>query len=196
MMQMDKCDCVEPGEEVGTEEEFLRGFGTYIEKEKIRSLLLGEKKIEDRRISVDRPYKYRKIHRGAIVLGRVENVMENTALVSILPIDTKDGRYPKTNDYAGLHVSKVSEGYVKDLKDKMRIGDIIKAMIIEYDIKTGKIGLAMNRPFLGVVKAYCSKCRAPLKRGGDILTCERCGGEETRQISNDYRNVALSVGEV
>ncbi|MFA5382125.1 MAG: exosome complex RNA-binding protein Csl4 [Candidatus Micrarchaeia archaeon] len=184
-------DTTKPGEELGTEEEFLSGFGTYLEKEKIRSLLMGEKIIEDRKMNVDRPYKYRQIHRGVIVIGRVEKVSDQMALALIIPIDEKQGRYPKTNDYASIHVSKVKQGYVESLKNEMKIGDIIKAVVIDYDIKKGQINLATDKPDLGVVKAFCSKCRTPLKKEGVNLICEKCGNKETRAVSDDYRNTVL-----
>jgi exosome complex component CSL4 len=186
-----KMDTTKPGEELGTEEEFLSGFGTYLEKEKIRSLLMGEKIIEDRKMNVDRPYKYRQIHRGVIVIGRVEKVSDQMALALIIPIDEKQGRYPKTNDYASIHVSKVKQGYVESLKNEMKIGDIIKAVVIDYDIKKGQINLATDKPDLGVVKAFCSKCRTPLKKEGVNLICEKCGNKETRAVSDDYRNTVL-----
>ncbi len=188
-------DIIEPGEELGTEEEFLMGVGTYLEKEKICSLFLGEKRVEDRKIMIERPYGYKKLHRGVIVFGRIEKVSDQTALALIIPLNGKQGRYPKTKDYAALHVSKVRDGFVESMKNEMKIGDIIKAVIVDYDSKKGQIGLATDRPNLGVIKAFCSNCRAPLKKEADVLVCEKCGYKENRAISNDYRNTALKMNE-
>ncbi len=188
-------DLTKPGEELGTEEEFLKGHGTYLEDEKIRSVLLGEKKVEDRKMIVDRPYRYRNFHRGVLVFGKVEKVSDQMALASIFPIDQESGRYPKTMDYASLHVSKVKQGFVDSLKNEMKIGDIIKAVIVSVDIKKGQIDLATDKPNLGVVKAFCSRCRSPLKKVDDGLECEKCGYKDNRAISNAYRNVALEINE-
>ncbi|MCC7552432.1 exosome complex RNA-binding protein Csl4 [Candidatus Micrarchaeota archaeon] len=184
-------DLTKPGEELGTEEEFLKGTGTYLENEKICSLLLGEKKIEDRKMTVDRPYRYRNLHRGVLVFGRIEKVSDQMALASIIPIDQKIGRYPKTNDYASLHVSNVKQGFVDSLKNEVKIGDIIKAIVINVDIRKGQIEIATDKPNLGVVKAFCSKCRNILKKEDNTLVCEQCGFKDNRVISNDYRNLAL-----
>lgn len=184
-------DLTKPGEELGTEEEFLKGYGTYLENEKIRSLLLGEKKIEERKMIVERPFRYRTLHKGTLVFGRIEKVSDQMALASIIPIDEKIGKYPKTNDYASLHVSKIKQGFVDSLKNELKIGDIIKAVIINVDIKKGQIEIATDRPNLGVVKAFCSKCRSPLRKDEGTLTCEKCGLKDNRAISNDYRNLAL-----
>ena len=49
------------------------------------------------------------------------------------------------DDYSGLvHISEVSNKYVKDLKERFMVGDIIRAKIIEIDKKKNHLKLSIK----------------------------------------------------
>lgn len=59
---------------------------------------------------------------GDIVKGQVTGITKYGVFVSL------------EDDYSGLiHISEVSDKYVKDLKEKFMIGDIINVKIIDVD---------------------------------------------------------------
>jgi exosome complex component CSL4 len=81
-------------------------------------------------------------------------------------------------------VSRVDTGFVKVLSEKFKIGDIVKARVDE--IYPFGLELSTADPSLGVVKAFCAKCRQPLHLFGAMLKCLSCGATERRKISSDY----------
>lgn len=179
------------GEYLGTIEEFLPGEGTYAEGGKIFSSRIGKKILnkEEHLIRVEgkSPFELRV---GQIVYGEVSSIRNNSVGVLIRKIQGfKDEGIEIPSS---IYVSNISETYVKKPEDAFGIGDIVKGKIIkiEYDL----IDITTKGDF-GVVKAFCKRCRAPLKKSlttetfKDRLICENCGHREMRKIAKDYENV-------
>lgn len=185
---MDKKGVV-PGSHVGTEEEFIAGSGTFVEDAGIYSTLLGELGEEQKTLSVRSKVMLHPIHAGVEVLGRVENIVEPIALVSIIPLAADNARYTEVPDYCVLHASRVKEGFVKNIRGEFRIGDIIRAKVI--DLRNSEVSLSTEGQEHGVVKAYCSKCRNPLVQMGAQLSCTECGAVESRKLSRNYRKLEV-----
>jgi exosome complex component CSL4 len=185
---MSKKDVI-PGSAVGTEEEYVSGSGTYVEDANIYSTVSGMLHEDQRTLSVNQRVLLQPIHAGVTVLGRVENIVEPIALVSIMALPTDKVRYTEMPDYCVLHASRVKEGFVKNIRGEFRIGDIIKAKVI--GIKSGEISLSTEGPELGVVKGFCAKCRSVLELAGGTLKCNACGNSENRKVSRDYRKLEL-----
>jgi exosome complex component CSL4 len=116
------------------------------------------------------------------VIGQVTDVKDSVALVEIAGIKGKGEREIVNAEQAAIHVSNVKDAYVKELYYEFAPFDIVKARVI--DMKNMRL-TTLNKD-LGVMKAYCGRCREVLKLENDKLKCPRCGRIETRKISSDY----------
>jgi exosome complex component CSL4 len=179
---------VVPGDFIGTEEEYLAGAGTFSEKERLYSTLTGGLEDEQRRLSVRQGRPLRSLEVGAVIFGRVENVVEPIALVSIIG-GSGGERFGGTSDYSVLHASMIKRGYVKNVRDEYKIGDIIRAKIA--GLQNGEFRLTTDADDLGAVKAFCGKCRHPMRVESGILKCEECGWKDNRKLANDYRKASV-----
>lgn len=176
---------VTPGDIVGVEEEFIPGYGAYIDEEGyIRSQLVGITQFDlvKRIISIkhvkDKPLTPKP---GAIVEGIITGISDDLAFVNIYAINEK---FSRSINFTGIiHVSQASNEYIKSLYEAFRLGEVIKAKVLNdyhpYQLTT-------REPGLGVIVAYCSRCGYPLYRKDDRLYCPRCDQYETRKISVFY----------
>lgn len=175
---------VVPGDFIGTEEEYLGGSGTFSEKERLYATLSGGLEDEQRKLSVKQGRPLRALEVGAVVIGRVENVVEPIALVSIIGGSSGE-RFGENPDYSVLHASMIKRGYVKNVRDEYKIGDIIRAKIAA--LQNGEFRLTTDADDLGAIKAFCAKCRHPMKIESGMLKCESCGWKDNRKLAADYR---------
>lgn len=180
---------VVPGDFIGTEEEFLAGEGTFSDNERIYATVSGEADSAARKLAVMQKRPLRSLTPGTIVIGTVENIVEPIALVSI-QAGVGEHRYEQTDEYAVLHASMIKRGYVKNVRDEYRIGDIIRAKLV--DERNGEMRLATDADELGAIKAFCAVCRHPLKLESGLLSCESCGAKDNRKIAKDYRKADVS----
>ena len=180
---------VSPGEEIGTEEEYVAGFGTYVEDARIFSAISGELTDENHTLSVSGSPTLRKFANGTMVVGRIDNISEPVALsvVSSDPESVKQtsDRFPSTSAYVVLHASFIKRGYVKKVRDEYRIGDLIRGRIVEE--KFGEYHISTDDPHCGCLLAFCSACRTPLEKRETILQCPSCGRRENRHLADDYK---------
>jgi exosome complex component CSL4 len=180
---------VVPGDFIGTEEEYLAGEGTFADSEKVFATVTGEISDADRTLRVARKRQLRSLGVGAVIIGRVENIVEPIALVSIISGNTDASRFGETSDYSVLHASMIRRGYVKNVRDEYKIGDIIRAKIA--DLRNGEFRLTTDADELGAIKAFCAKCRHPMKFESAILKCESCEAKDNRKIAKDYRKADI-----
>src|SRR2546426_746488 len=89
-----------------------------------------------------------------------------------------------------IHISNVSEEYTEDIHDMYRLGDVIRAKVIQVK---PSLQLTTAERDLGVVKALCSVCRGPLELRGKDLYCPRDERTEHRKLAADYADLRLSV---
>jgi exosome complex component CSL4 len=175
---------VVPGDFLGTSEEFTPGSGVYDEKGNIYASLIGGVSISDKRVievkpKVETPPMLRD---GDVVVGRIEDIRDTVAIVSIACLKGHEEREIATSTQGVIHISNVKSGYVNDLQHEFGYLDLVKAKVI--DAKA--LRLSTEEKDLGVIKAICAKCKSNLKRKGNTLTCERCKRVEVRKISEDY----------
>ena len=180
---------VTPGDFIGTEEEYMTGNGTFSDDEKIYSTIAGETHEEARKLSVMQKRPLSVLGIGAVIIGRVENIVEPIALISIQMGNTDIHRFGESADYAVLHASMIKKGYVKNVRDEYKIGDIIRAKIA--DIRNGEFRLATDSDELGAIKAYCGKCRHAMAVESGVLKCESCEWKDNRKLAKDYRKGTL-----
>jgi len=179
---------VVPGDLLGTAEEFVPGHGTYEDRGKIYSALLGHRRIDpsDRAVRVDAVHAVPTIHENDLVYGRVDEVKSAMAIVTIVAAATSQRTIPGTPE-GTVHISKAKDGYTESLGDEFSPGDLIVARVLQSH---PSIKLTTATADLGVVSARCSSCHGLLARsdkGG--LKCPRCGNQERRKTATDYGRV-------
>lgn len=177
---------VVPGEFLATEEEYSKGFHTFYYDGCIHSCLFGNVLYDTKQriISVD----YRKAKdpmlKGDLVYAVIESVKENMVFVNIFFAFNNSKEKVVSVSKGRIFIADVSSSYVKNLKSCFKIGDIIKAKIKE--ITSFSVFLQTNESSLGVIKAFCSECRQPLRLFDNKLKCVTCGNTEERKLSNEY----------
>ncbi|MFA4646338.1 exosome complex RNA-binding protein Csl4 [Pyrococcus kukulkanii] len=185
-------DFVLPGDYLGVIEEYLPGDGVIVEDGNLYSARAGWVKIDKDKIeiSLEPASSTPPIPKvGDIVYARVIDVKQQAVLLRMIKIEGRDNREIATSKLAGIHISQVKDGFVEDLRNEFKIGDIVRAKVITDE--KSPIQLTTKDPDLGVVYALCSKCRTPLVRKGNQLVCPKCGNVETRKLSTLYRKVKL-----
>lgn len=176
-----------PGDCLGSEEEFEVGEGTYTKDGMIYSSLFGKIKKEKRKISVEQK-KLFSFYIGQKVIGRIEMIIEPIALVKVVDfLGIESNRFSHTGQNFILKVENIKKGFVKKVHDEYKIGDIIRAEIIE--IRNGEYQLSTIPLDCGVIKAYNSshqEPRNPLVKINNGLIDLKTNRKENRKISSDY----------
>ncbi len=175
------------GDYLGTIEEYVPGKGTYCEEGKIYASNIGEAFLDrDKHIAQVNGKLPAEIEVGQIVFGEVVNMKRNNITVIVKKIRGVDG---EVDIKTGLYVSNISDEYVEKPERLFGVGDIVKGKVIK--INSGLIDLT-TKGDLGVVKAFCKRCRHPLiksKEGKDRLMCGYCGHIGSRKLAADYGRV-------
>jgi exosome complex component CSL4 len=174
---------VSPGDPVGVIEEFLQGQGVYEDDGTLFALTTGHLVVDlkQREIAVRRTVRTPLIpKRGDIVQGTVRSVQDRTMMMKILQID---GTPLKTPFTGVMHVSDVSRGYVKTMRDAFKPGDVIQARVIstvnrEHHLSTQGEGM-------GVISAVCSRCGGELEGQGNRFRCTLCNRIERRKMPSE-----------
>ena len=181
-----------PGEYVGANEEYMPSIGTFSAKTGVYSSAIGELAL-DAKSHLAKIKKRTRIPKlqgvGIVVLGQVAETTDSVAIVDLVKTDIKNMSYVPNGISAILHVSNIKSGYVEDLRDELKIGDMVRVKIIEANEHTTKLTISFKE--LGVIKAYCSVCREPLRMSGAKLVCGRCGNVEQRKTAEDYGSISL-----
>jgi len=184
-------DVVVPGEVLGVIEEFTPGSGAYEELGVVYSSVLGSvvRDMGERRVSV-RSIKGHPLtpRRGDVVVGMVVDVKRDLAEVDIHQVE--GGRRFSNPFKALIHVSMVSTHFIERLTTALWPGDMVRAKVL---VAKDPYVLSMRERGLGVILAFCSKCRAPLILRGARLSCPSCGSTEQRRVSTNYM---LQAGRV
>ena len=179
-----------PGETIGTEEEYLEGKGTYTEDGKILAHVAGELHIDSKhRATIIPREKLPDIKIGSLVYGRIEDVFESKALVSLEFYEIS--RKERVIAAPGIiMVSEIMSQYVNSIRDELRVGDIVKGKVVE--ITPFSVSISLNGRELGVIKAFCSRCRNELTLNGSMLECGKCGSKERRKLGHPYGAMGTS----
>ena len=180
-----------PGTEVGIEEEFESGTGTANEEGRILAAVAGPLSEKDRRLQVEGKPALTSLTPGSWVVGRIDNISEPVALAVVQAEEIAGQRAPQTSAYCVLHASYIKRGYVKKVRDEYRIGDIIRAKIVE--LKNGEFHISTDDPHAGCLVAFCSTCRQPMQKKPAGLQCPGCERRENRKLADDYRVMADSA---
>ena len=182
---MDK-KIVLPGEELSTAEEFEEGENTFTEEDSVYSDSIGKVEFDSKNyeVSVKKKKNVKLFSPGTKIYGLVTGIRKSSVSIKIL--EAYDGIEPRvfTRSRASIMVSVISRDYVKDIRAEFKIGDIVVAEV--EDVKPYGVNLRTDKPELGVLRAYCTKCRKPLHLSHGKLMCTSCGSLEHRKLSNEY----------
>jgi len=175
-----------PGDEIGTSEEYIAGEGTYEKNGMIIASNTGFLDIDMNEMVV------RVIPATSTpVLLKVSDlvygvIFDNKGAMSIVDVVKIIGskRDISNGDTQGsIHISKVTTGFLKDLGEAFKIGDIIRAKVIQVD---PSLQLATYDSNLGVVLANCIECQVPLERRNNELECPVCESRYRKKLADDY----------
>ena len=184
---------VVPGDCLGVIEEFTSGSGTYVECGTIHSKVTGRTLLDmlNKEVSVYPLIKTATVPKvGDIVTGLVSDVKSKNAVLTIFQIGDK----PLSGFFKGdLHISSVSRGYVDNMFNVCKGGDIMKAKVISTANRSFFLSTVDND--LGIVYALCSRCGHVLHQENRGLGCSNCGNLERRKLSPDYGKDTTREGE-
>jgi exosome complex component CSL4 len=175
---------LKPGDYMCGAEEKAPGQGTSEMNGEICATVFGEEVEGGRDAEVHSAKSVCPVRIGDEVLGVITNVMDSKALADVFVIQkSKSERFGKA-ETAALKVADISDRYVKFVSDEFRIGDIIKARVV--DTQNGTDLSTKGNPAYGVIKAFCTRCRHAMVLKGSKVICKSCGRSETRKLSKDY----------
>ena len=179
-----------PGEEVGVAEEYEAGDGTYEEAGRVFAAQPGRLELDAaHRVARVVPFNPpAHVRVGDLVYADVEEIRSSMAEARVLAIHGRD-RQVAGELTASLHVSKIANAYVEDPRDAVRLGDVIRARVIQTE---PSLQITTAEGNLGVVLARCTNCRASMERRGNQVHCPRCDRTDRRKLAADYGDLALS----
>lgn len=175
---------VVPGDVLGTAEEYMPGNGAYESEGRILAARVGIAVFDDSEKVASVVFSGERVMplESDVVFGTVLESGAKIVQVRILALE-RNGRGMPTGNQGVIHITKMSENFVDNPKRLFRPGDIVRARIVQLK---PSIQLSTADPELGIVKAYCGKCRLALVRKGRDLHCTRCGTTEPRKASEHY----------
>jgi exosome complex component CSL4 len=166
-----------PGEKLGTEEEYLSGKNTFEDDGKIRASNFGKAIFDDneKEIKIEGK-KIECLKRNDVVYAKIILVKESMAIVELIK---EENNHSITTTKGQIAVRNISNNYVENPYEYFKIGDIVKAKILE--ISDNVVELTTKEEGLGVVIAYCTNCRKEMVYSNEKLTCFECNRSEKRK---------------
>ncbi len=177
---------VAPGEPICVQEEFDPGENSVLDKSGVvASRILGKVFYDRARRRVDvKPLRRPEvIGINDQVLAHVKGIQDKIAIVSILSVNGRALKHPRT----AVIIPRRGRGVKGEMKDLIGVGDLVVAQVVTSFM--GVIGLSIWRPNLGVVLGVCSKCSGILTKSRGGLVCSRCGDKHKRKIVPYYGNL-------
>ncbi|WP_342048432.1 S1 domain-containing post-transcriptional regulator GSP13 [Bacillus sp. OTU530] len=74
-----------------------------------------------------------KYHRGTVVKGKVTGIQGYGAFVAL-----------DESTQGLVHISEITNGYVKDIHDFLKVGDEVQVKVLSVDEESGKISLSLK----------------------------------------------------
>lgn len=177
-----------PGEALGVIEEYFPGKNVINDDGTLLSAIPGEVDLdeENHEINVYSSIETPKIEKGDIIIGRIDGVRDSICFVDMSRKLGDLTRELPTSASGTVHISNVSDNYIESMQDQFRIGDIIRARVI--DSAKEYVDLSTEGDSYGVVLGICVECRSEMERKGNKLKCPECNHVEDRKISKHYRS--------
>lgn len=171
-----------PGEFAAITEEIAPGENTFEDNGSIYASGIGIPAIDakKRTLSIRQFKNVRSLQRGDVVIAMVADLYDSAAQLHIISVEGK-GRVAVPDKVAFMRISEIQKGYVEQLRDHIRIGDVLRAEVIDVtDLGTN---LSISRPEFGVIEARCTRCRGDMQRTGPMFTCTQCKAKEQRKAA-------------
>ena len=188
----DMAQIVTPGEQLGVIEEFIPQNNCFEEDGSVYSASWGivhnEKKHEVSVVS--KKNTYNTPIKGAISLGYVTEIRKQTSniILSYFKGDNNKFQPVKYRYSATLHVSNISDRFIRNTHDALRPGDwVICRVTNDYPLAVSFFG---SKHF-GVIHAACFQCGKEIKGRRlkrNLIQCNSCGATQSRFLSFDYNN--------
>ena len=177
---------VVPGQHLASAEEVIPGDNTYSENDEVYSSAFGEMREREHKleVSMDEGRKLFSPQVGSDLYCVVRRLSPTKAFMSCVPLEGFGKKGSVSEVSAVLPVQNIKRDHVREMRDEMRAGDIVKAKISKI-VKEG-IDVSVFGPAYGVVRAFCSDCRSRMVLKDSALICSECGKEEKRKLSADY----------
>lgn len=170
-----------PGDHLSSAEEAEPGENTYSEKDEVYSATAGENTSEVGRASVRTKGRVlQQPSAGMNVYGVVIKASLNKAIVGCISSSEAEGGGRGVQFDAVLPVMAIRNDYVRDIRDEVKIGDIIKARVDKVE-RTG-YEISMKGHDCGVVVAFCPRCRQRMDLSERIFICPDCHWKERRKL--------------
>ena len=180
-----------PGDKLASTIEYLPGDGVYEENGDIFASVSGNliENMEKMTISVEPCIGTpAELSVGKVVIGKVKKVTEAVAVLTIAMVRNEKRFFDARGRDGSIHVSNVSNEFVKDMRDKISIGDIVQAEILGIE---GRVDLGTDSPEYGIVFSRCKKSNLPLKKEGNVLKCDQSERTYRGKISTEYGSIRL-----
>jgi len=186
-------DIVITGQFLGVVEEFLPDDqSTFVKSGKIHATKTGTVSIDNKRkieVLTHKEKDRKTVKIGDIVIGTVAFLRKFSVGVNFYTINRKI--HFNSSYFGNIHISQISNKYIKKIIEAFQITDIVRATVIEQNINEYKLSTTGRN--LGVIHADCSICGTPLLKSKDRLNkliCPLCGKIEYRKLASDYGNVS------
>lgn len=182
---MDKKKLVLPGEHLLSSEEAEPGENTYTERDEIFSAALGETAVSEGAVNVKRKNRTpKRPYRGMEVYCVVKKTSPNKAVVECIPVEEAEKPGSTMPITAVLPVTGLGKkGFVPDLRNEVKIGDIIRAQVSKV-MKTG-VDISIVGPEHGFLCVFCPRCRKRMDLKDRIFICSVCEWKERRKIPRE-----------
>lgn len=177
-----------PGDEVAVEEEYMASDGTFAQDGKVYAAQFGQLVLDEEeytaKVITPNPPNVLKV--GDIVYATIAGIRNTMATVDVVATDHSK-RQVGGETYGTIHVSKISPDYTDDVSNEFRVGDLVRARVIDV---SPSLQLTTKDPHLGVVKSLCGTCKTEFKKSGkNKLRCEKCNYSLPRKLADDYGDV-------
>jgi exosome complex component CSL4 len=187
---------VTPGDELGSEEEFLPSTNVIVDQGYLFSTITGKVKIENGEISVqDTEKSIRKIMRGDIIIGTVVGELKSVLFIKIDSVKisgkkfvpSKDGKIVmmvKRERFPPRRETQENKDDEDSGKKPCTLGDSILAKVSREEEDIYVLNLFADE--LGVIYSFCDLCSGELKYNEGKLFCNACEKEVRKKVSTLY----------
>ncbi|MEW6721687.1 MAG: exosome complex RNA-binding protein Csl4 [Candidatus Micrarchaeota archaeon] len=170
-----------PGDHLSSAEESETGENTYSERDEVFASGVGEDASVPGHAKVKTRSRTLKVPAvGDALYCLIIKAGMNKAIGGCVPVGEVESGERGIELEAVLPVTAVRRDYVRDMRDEVKVGDIVKARIMKVE-KSG-YEISMNGPDCGVVCAFCPRCRSRMDLKERTFICPECSWKERRKL--------------
>jgi len=173
-----------PGEKLAVIEEYNDGRGTYQEDGEVRSSEIGVTGYNEAHRALIVNKKTPEIivpEEGMEIIAEVGSVARKDARIDIFGLN---GTLIHPTYSGVIHISDMSQDYLKNIDMAVKSGDIVKGKLVNTKNRLNQSSLRGQE--YGVIYAFCSRCGGLLEKKEGKLICEDCGRMERRKTAKTY----------